>query len=293
MLYPTTDNVIDDPGVSGAAKQAFNDRLGRRLLGEHAAPRGTAEATIWTLVGLLEQEFPRHRHRDVWAHVLAIHRAQVASLRQQQHDRLSETELLELTVAKGGASVLADLSVIAGEAPPAAERLAFCYGVFLQMLDDLQDVSADLTAGHETLFTRAARHGALDTLAERLAHFIDVVLDRHVRASSGADADCAALIRRNCQALLVGVIAREPHRFGRTLRRRVQRQWPVSLRAMRRLLHHAHRRLEATGAQLRRDRGVASPLELLLDRRDDADRVPSARPATGLSQPPPPPRARR
>jgi hypothetical protein len=84
---------------------------------------------------------------------------QVASLRQQGGDP-AEDALIECTVAKGGASVLTDLHLVAGRATPAEARFAFCYGaVFLQLLDDLQDVASDLRAGHQTLATRAARRG--------------------------------------------------------------------------------------------------------------------------------------
>ena len=74
-----------------------------------------------------------------------------------------------------------------GDATPAEERFAFGYGVFLQLLDDLQDVTIDLAAEHHTLFTLAARRGTLDDLTARLLDFIDIVLDQ-TRVDAGVQA---------------------------------------------------------------------------------------------------------
>ena len=263
MLYPVTDNLLDAPDVSSSDKRVFNRRLTRRLTGERLFAEKEAEARAFSLVGQIEAEFPRHRYPDVWESILAIQRGQVASL-FQQGGRLTEEQLLDISFAKGGASVLADLYVVAGEAGPAEERFAFGYGVFLQLLDDLQDVTTDLAAGHETLFTQAARRGPLDEPTARLARFIDVVLDAEQDLPAARTADCVDLIRRNCRALLVGVMAEQPGLFSRSFRRSVERQWPLGFRAIRRLRRRAQRRFQATAQHLQAQRGVSSPLELLL-----------------------------
>jgi hypothetical protein len=157
------------------------------------------------------------------------------------------------------------MHVVAGQPDREAERTAFFYGVFLQMLDDLQDIGSDLEAGHETLFTRAARSGELDGLTRRLAQFIERVMALQVAVPGSAAASCTEVIRRNCLTLLVGVVAREPRRFGRDLRRDVERQWPLRLRAMSRLLRRAQRVLARTRAQIQERHGTDSVLQLLLN----------------------------
>ena len=264
MFYPVTDNLLDAPHVSSADKREFNERLGRRLIGERPVARSDSEARAFSLAGYIEEEFPRHRYGDVWESVLAIHRGQIASLQQQRARSLSEWTLLDISVAKGGASVLADLYLVAGEASPEEERFAFCYGVFLQLLDDLQDVTADLEAGHQTLFTLAAQRGPLDALTARLMRFMDAVLETAPSLGSSEQADCIDVIRRNCRALLVGVIAEQPERFTRGFRRSIQIQWPLRFTAMRRLKRRARRRFEATAQHVRERHDGASPLELLL-----------------------------
>jgi hypothetical protein len=263
MLYPVTDNLLDSPEVSGEDKRRFNHRLGRRLMGERLAAAREAEARAFALVGQIEETFPRHRYPDVWESVLAIHKGQIDSLRQHGAT-LSHDELREISIAKGGASVLADLYLVAGDPSEREERFAFGYGVFLQLLDDLQDVSSDRAAGHQTLFTHALDHGRLDEETARLARFIDVVLDGdHAFPATHID-DCLDLIRRNCRALLVGVMAEQPALFGRSLRGEVERQWPLSFAAMRRLRRRATRRFKTTAQHLQARRGVSSPLDLLL-----------------------------
>src|SRR5205823_14667550 len=130
-----------------------------------------------------------------------------------------------------------DLYLVAGVAGPSEERFAFGYGVFLQLLDDLQDVEADLAVGYETLFTRAARWGLIDEPTARLARFIDIVLDSQglFDGPEFGDRLDLILIRRNCRVLLVGSVAEYPKRFSRRFRHHLARQWPVSFRSHQRL----------------------------------------------------------
>lgn len=263
MLYPVTDNVLDAPDRSRYDKRAFNDRFGLRLHGHAMTARDTSESSAFALVEQIEEAFPRRRYPDLWESILAIHRGQVDSLRQQGR-RLPESELCEISFAKGGASVLADLYLIVGDATEAQERFAFGYGVFLQLLDDLQDATADRAARHHTLFTLGSETGAVDGLTARLMNFIDGVLDRERAGASAETGDCLDLIRRNCHCMLATVISAQPAMFSRRFRRSVERQWPLSFRAMRRLRRRARQQFQAASQRLQARRGVSSPLELLL-----------------------------
>ncbi len=157
------------------------------------------------------------------------------------------------------------LYLVSGAVSPQDERFAFRYGVFLQLLDDLQDVDTDLANGHDTLFTDMARRGLLDEPATRLARFIEVVVAAERQSRNTGLADCLELIRHNCQTLLVGTMAERPERFGRSLRRAVEAQWPIGFSAMRRLRRRAMRRFDAAAQLVRARYGGTSPLQLLLD----------------------------
>jgi hypothetical protein len=256
MLYPVTDNWLDDPRVSSDLKREFNDRFGRRLAGLPVHVVDARDRKVDRLIERIEGEFPRGEFPGVYAGLLAIHAAQTRSLAQHDGTELSEAELLAISVEKGGSSVLADLSLVCPFAERAAERFAFGYGVFLQLLDDLQDVDADLGDGHQTLFTRAACGGRLDETTARLARFIDTVLASEERFTGPAFAERLDLIRRNCLALLVGSIAEQPQYFSRRFRRHLARQWPVSFGDQRRLRRRAVRRWSDVQASVDIERGM-------------------------------------
>jgi hypothetical protein len=263
MLYPLTDNLLDDPALDGHAKTAFSHRFGMRLSGLPVCPAGAREATVFALVTRIEAQFPREMFPEVHESLLAIHEGQVRSLRQQDDPCLSNPDILAISLEKGGTSVLADIYLVAGEACPDDERFAFGYGTFLQLLDDLQDVAADLEAGHQTIFTRAAQRGVLDQPAARLGRFIDRVLDAEPLVSV-EEADRRDLIRRNCRMLLVGAMAEQSRRFSRGFRRAIERQWPFSFAAMRRLRRRGERRFRHAAAALQRRAGAPSLLDLAL-----------------------------
>jgi hypothetical protein len=83
MLYPLTDNLLDDPALDGQAKRVFNERFGRRLAGLHVRAERRSEVAVFELVGRIEEEFPRGAFPAVHESLLAIHRGQARSLGQQ------------------------------------------------------------------------------------------------------------------------------------------------------------------------------------------------------------------
>jgi len=180
MLYPYTDNYLDDPSTVLAAKLAFSGRFRRRLEGHAVAALNEQEATIWRLVEMIEEEYPRHAWPEVYARLLAIHQAQENSVRMLRFDSSPDNvDILRLSFEKGGTSVAADACLVAGSLSPEEARVAFGWGVLLQLEDDLQDLQQDLRDGNRTIFTQAvvdARSGAqscapLDELTTSLLHF--------------------------------------------------------------------------------------------------------------------------
>ena len=260
MLYPETDNLLDDPELPMPDKRLLNARLGRRLAGEDVPAEGEAERRIWHLLDRIDGQYPRALFPDVWSSLRAIHDGQVASLKQQGGP-LDDDRLLSISIAKGGASVLADGYLAAGRLSPEEAGFCFGYGVFLQLLDDLQDARADRRAGHATLFSTATP--PLDRLAGRLYRFMHRVVEGSSRFGGRAFAARRDLILRNCRTLLVGAVAEEPRLFSRTFRRALERRWPLGLRALRRLRRYADRRLCETAAEMRRRRGAESLFDLI------------------------------
>ncbi len=264
MLYPYTDNYLDDPEIDPARKSSLNDHLTAWLSGREMPPADGHQAEVLRLVDMIEGEFSRSEHPEVYASLQAIHRGQRESLLQHQRQPLlTERQILAISVRKGGSSVLADGYLVAGTLAPPDREFCMGYGAFLQLLDDLQDVRSDLQAGHQTLFTRAAQGGSLDRPTARLYHFMHRVIERSERLQQNRHSAERDLILHNCVALLVGAVAENPRLFSRRFRRGLERCWPVSLRAMRRLQQRAVQRFRRSSERLCQSHGIDSVLDLL------------------------------
>lgn len=226
LLYPYSDNFLDGE-TSDAAKLRFSERFRERLQGQNIAPRDDREAAVWALVGLVEQEYPRAHHPQVFASLLAIHRAQERSLRQVRCGAdFPAEELLRLSCAKGGTSVLADACLAQAWLQEAELRFAFEWGVLLQLGDDLQDVREDGERGSMTLFSRAiARGEQLDRLTIQLLRFAERV-GGAMDALPHGSATLKALLRMSWRSLILMAVAESHHHFSAEFLREAEEQSP-------------------------------------------------------------------
>lgn len=213
LLYPYSDNYLDDTRISSEQKLAFSRRFRDRLCGLHIEPQNGHEAVVWAMVRLIEEQFPRHLYPRVYECLLAIHQAQENSMAQLKRSRSwASPDLLRLSFAKGGTSVLADACLCHGYLNESQARFAFNWGVLLQLGDDLQDVQEDLKNGSATLFSRAAGEGiALDSLVRQLLVFSERVADQVDRLPDG-DPVMKRLLRGSWRSLILMAVARS-YRF--------------------------------------------------------------------------------
>jgi len=179
MLYPYTDNYLDNSGVPAEEKRKFNERIRRRLSGEMIAPVREGEARLWRLFEMIEGQYARADWPQVYASLLAIHHAQGNSLRQRgSATSLQGPEVLKLSFEKGGASVLADGHLAAGTLSRKEAEIVFGWGALLQLVDDLQDLRQDQHEGSRTIFTQAAGRVPLDDLTTHTLSFGQRVMRR-------------------------------------------------------------------------------------------------------------------
>lgn len=154
LLYPYTDNLIDNPEITSIDKLIFSNNFYRCLDGQDCEPNNSLEQIIFALVALIEEEFPRSAYPEVYQSLIAIHEAQTRSIQLiHSGNSLSEAETLKICIAKGGASVLADGYLVAGKLSKDQEYFLFGYGAYLQLLDDLQDAGEDRADGLQTVFS--------------------------------------------------------------------------------------------------------------------------------------------
>ncbi len=200
MLYPYSDNFVDDPAIAPESKVRFSERFGRRLAGDQSEPANAGEAAIWRLIALIEEQYPRAQFPQVFGSLLAIHQAQERSIRLMSGD---DVDVVALSFEKGGTSVLADAYLAAGTPNRDAAVFAFGWGVLLQLGDDLQDVRDDLNNGRRTVFSEAARRGPLDAATSRTLLFGEAILRRLLTLGGAGTDTLKELMARSSRSLLI------------------------------------------------------------------------------------------
>jgi len=225
LLYPYTDNYLDDPDIASATKLAFNERFRQRLAGDVLAPVNTYEQVIFDLLGMIEKQYSRSGHPSVFEGLLAIHDAQSQSLQLLRRAAApGEVDVLGLSFHKGGTSVLADGYLVSPSLNEAQRHYTYGHGIFAQLLDDMEDVEQDTRAGRLTIYSQPGGHWSLDRLANRTFHFGRKILMR---------LDCfdvpesvRALIRQGADLLLIDVIGRTEQYYSPSYLRELEAHAP-------------------------------------------------------------------
>jgi hypothetical protein len=214
LLYTYSDNYLDSTAITQYEKQEFGNTFRLRLSGFEVPKDSALVSKVSSLVDVIEKEYPRALFPEVYSSLLAIHHAQQRSLLQRWSDPECEgTDILSVSVEKGGTSVVADAYLAKGRLIPAETEFAFGYGVFLQFIDDLQDVKEDFAGGSESLFTTAAQQGKLDSVTNRLLWYLREVLFS-TSPLHGPRADgLTELILQGSVGLILESIALNPEMF--------------------------------------------------------------------------------
>ncbi len=207
MLYPYTDNYIDRVDLNTGAKQDANHWLMLRLKGCSVRPRNPHEKIIDRLVSMIEREFCRESHPSVFESLLAIHHAQTLSVSQTDNTLLPPDRLLDISIEKGGASVLADGYLVAGLLSDGDARFLFRFGVLLQLIDDLQDIKEDYRSSQRTLVGVLAARNSLDEFTNHLLSYLETVVGPAAEVQAEVDPKLQRLIERSCRLLVFEAIA--------------------------------------------------------------------------------------
>jgi hypothetical protein len=264
MLYPWTDNCLDDLRLARAAKIAFGDWLALRLAGVEAAPRDLHAEQVCRLVGMIERLYPRAEFSEVYLSLRAIHQAQMQSLDQQNASRTwDELALLDLSIAKGGTSVLTDACLVRGWLTDEESEFMFAYGVLLQLMDDLQDLRDDLANGHMTIFTRQASLGLLDEITSRLWAFTRKVLRSLSGFASTQPCSLKSLIQGNLRLLLLQTVARHQEFYTPSFVAALEASSPVRFCYLARQEKTLAGRYSQVSASIRQSRRLDSLFEML------------------------------
>ncbi len=226
MLYPYSDNYLDDARRSLTEKQQFNDWFTERLHGNTHTAKNEHEMKISRLVDMVEQQFPRSTYPSVYESLYLIQNAQIHSLHQQDGEHpLNEAELLHISYEKGGTSVVADGMLIDGCMDE--EQIRFCmrYGFLLQVGDDLQDGQVDARSHHQTLVSTQI-HTSQDLLVTKLLQYTTDILRNNVICQDDRLTD---FVLQNCLYLIFfALVKKDAVSICEALRKQIHACLPIS-----------------------------------------------------------------
>ncbi|HEX7585579.1 MAG TPA: hypothetical protein VF373_12890 [Prolixibacteraceae bacterium] len=216
LLYPYTDNIIDDPQISGFEKMIFSERFRDRLSGLKIEPSTKTEIAVFRLVEMIEDQYSRADFPEVFESLLGIHDAQTNSLKLIHHsDSISDQDILEICLTKGGASVLTDGYLVAGNLTETQRYFLFGYGAYLQLLDDIQDVDEDHAARLMTVFSKEAFLSPLDEKLNKTYWFGEQVM-KSLEFFDGQHIELfKSLMRKSMDLFITEAIAQNPDAYSR------------------------------------------------------------------------------
>jgi hypothetical protein len=228
MLYPYTDDYLDDPTVTVSEKESFISDVRKLLVGERIQQKNSNLKKIARLISMIEREYPRRSFPLVYESLLEIHRAQGRSL--EGHGSMFNPDingLLDISCDKGGTSVLADAYLAAGRLDDRFIEFMFGLGVVLQLIDDFQDVEQDSSNGQCTLFTGQDSEGACELTTNRLFNFtqwLKCAEDIFPAEDAKALSDLSLV---SCRMLVLEAVARSSHRYASSYLGKLEQYSPL------------------------------------------------------------------
>ena len=156
LLYPYTDNYIDDARITRQDKERYNRMIASKLKDEAVTPHNALEEKTCRLLDMILTAYEGSARKKITETLLTLLEAQNNSIRQQK-TALTESQILEISIRKGSTSVLADYLFAATDWREYEENFYLKFGFLLQLVDDLQDIEEDRNAGSQTLMTEIGR----------------------------------------------------------------------------------------------------------------------------------------
>ena len=214
LLYPYTDNFIDNPEISDFEKICFSERFRDRLSGKRIGSVNPTENAVFRLIEMIETQYSRVDFPEVFQSLLDIHTAQTNSLRLiRERNSIRESEILKICIAKGGASVLADGFLISGRLTEQQQEFLYGFGAYLQLLDDIQDVDEDFSSGLMTIFSKDFRRLNLDSKLNKTYWFGEQVMKNLDWFEGGQTELFKSLMRKSMDLFVIEAIAQNPETY--------------------------------------------------------------------------------
>jgi hypothetical protein len=227
MLYPYTDNLLDNKHITSEEKRFLSERLKRRLQGENLFPLSDYEDKVFELISLIEKVYPRNYHYSMYKSLLYIHLSQTQSLDQYNNNGTLDLEtILCLSFKKGGISVLTDAYLVNGDLNLDEIIFSFGLGIVLQLIDDLQDIKSDYKFNNQTVFTYCNDKSQMDETTLKLINFILKVIDTVPEYNTNFIGNLKQALKQNCILMILFSISRSSSSYSKEFIRNIQKHYP-------------------------------------------------------------------
>lgn len=181
MLYPFTDNFLDDPARTEEEKKHYNLLIHHKINGQPVTPLSLHEERTSMLLDAIARVYPgpqahaaygKDASVDIRQGLLLMLEAQEVSQKQTDVSLpLSHRNILDISIYKGGLSVLIDRYLINYKMTDEDILFYFGFGFLLQLCDDLQDIAQDQENGSRTLLTCCNNRKETEAMVNQLFHY--------------------------------------------------------------------------------------------------------------------------
>ena len=173
LLYPYTDNVLDDVNITMEEKVHMDNFINMKLKEEYCTPHSSVEEKIGVLLERILHNYKGIQKEKVRMTLLILHDPQHKSIGQiDNRTDMMHSDVLNLSAYKGGTSVLADYLLATDNYDDNEIIFYMKFGFILQLVDDLQDITEDENKGSRTLMTIAKGKDELEETVYRLLWYI-------------------------------------------------------------------------------------------------------------------------
>ncbi len=225
MLYPFTDNYIDNIVNSTSDKLEYNRLIRDTLEGKQVQFKDNYYKKTHLLLKAIEEGYPRDKDTGIYTLLLMMLEAQEESLGQQSKKNiLTPEQRLDISLFKGGVSVLVDRYLI--NKPLTEEDYLFYlgFGFFLQLADDLQDIGEDSHNGYQTIFTLVLEQSYEEKTVNKLLNFLHGIME----AYSAENNSFKEFVKQSSYLLIYSSVIGSKEFFSEEYIHQIERRLPVT-----------------------------------------------------------------
>ncbi len=231
MLYPYTDNFLDDPAITEAEKGHYNRFIRDKIKGRPLSPASVhEEKTALLLDDIADAYISSDSERetaaaDIREGLLLMLEAQEISQKQVCPTDLTQQDILDISIYKGGLSVLIDRFFV--ELPMTDDDVLFYFGFgfLLQLCDDLQDIGQDKQSGSRTLLSCCRTPEETAECVNRIFSYTSALF----KFCPGKNRDFTAFLLQSCYELILSSAAGSGEWFDPSYLNKLEKYLPVSL----------------------------------------------------------------